>query len=63
MLKWYRDTFARAEVAEAERSGRSAYDVILAEAVEGPSPVLILPHFVGSGTPESTRSPRARSSA
>ena len=52
LLKWYRDTFARAEVAEAERSGRSAYDVILAEAVEGPSPVLILPHFVGSGTPE-----------
>jgi len=51
LLKWYRDTFARAEIAEAERSGRSAYDVILAEAVEGPSPVLILPHFVGSGTP------------
>ena len=51
LLKWYRDTFARAEVAEAERGGRSAYDVILAEAVEGPSPVLILPHFVGSGTP------------
>ena len=51
LLKWYRDTFARAEVAEAERSGRSAYDVILGEAVEGPSPVLILPHFVGSGTP------------
>jgi xylulokinase len=51
LLKWYRDTFARAEVAEAERSGRGIYDVILAEAVEGPSPVLILPHFVGSGTP------------
>ena len=51
LLKWYRDTFASAEVAEAERSGRSAYDVILGEAVEGPSPVLILPHFVGSGTP------------
>ena len=52
LLKWYRDTFARAEIAEAERSRRGAYDVILAEAVEGPSPVLILPHFVGSGTPE-----------
>jgi len=56
LLKWYRDTFARAGVAEAEAaasagSGRSAYDVILGEAVEGPSPVLILPHFVGSGTP------------
>ena len=52
LLKWYRDTFARAEIAEAERLGRSAYDVILAEAIKGPSPVLILPHFVGSGTPE-----------
>ncbi len=51
LLKWYRDTFARAEVEEAARGGRSAYDLILAEAVEGPSPVLILPHFVGSGTP------------
>ena len=53
LLKWYRDTFAHAEVAEAERLGRSAYDVILAEAVKGPSPVLILPHFVGSGTPRA----------
>lgn len=56
LLKWYRDTFARAEVAEAEAaasagSGRGVYDTILAEAVAGPSPVLILPHFVGSGTP------------
>jgi xylulokinase len=51
LLKWYRDTFARAEVAEAERTGRRSYDLILDQAVEGPSPVLILPHFVGSGTP------------
>ncbi len=51
LLKWYRDAFARAEVAEAERDGRSAYDVILDEADKDPSPVLILPHFVGSGTP------------
>jgi xylulokinase len=51
LLKWYRDTFARAEVAEAQRAGLSTYDLILGEATPGPSPVLILPHFVGSGTP------------
>jgi xylulokinase len=43
--------YARGEQAEAERTGASTYDLILDEAVEGPSPVLILPHFVGSGTP------------
>jgi len=51
LLKWYRDTFGRAEQVEAEHTGRSAYDVLLDQATEGPSPVLILPHFVGSGTP------------
>ncbi len=63
LLRWFRDNFARAEVAEAERNGRSVYDLILAQAVEGPSPVLILPHFVGSGTPALDPPPRARSSA
>lgn len=53
LLRWYRDTFGRAEQAEAVRSGRGVYDVLLAEAAAGPSPVLILPHFVGSGTPWS----------
>ncbi len=51
LLRWYRDTFGRAELDEARASGRDVYDVILAQASEGPSPVLILPHFVGSGTP------------
>jgi xylulokinase len=51
LLRWYRDNFARAEVQEADRTGESVYDVILAQAVTGPSPVLLLPHFVGTGTP------------
>jgi xylulokinase len=51
LLRWYRDTFGRAELDEARASGRDVYDVILEQASEGPSPVLILPHFVGSGTP------------
>ncbi len=51
LLRWYRDTFAAEERIEAARMGRDAYDIILSQAAAGPSPVLILPHFVGSGTP------------
>jgi xylulokinase len=51
LLRWFRDNFAQAEQAEAARSGRSVYDLILAQATDEVSPVLILPHFVGSGTP------------
>ena len=51
LLRWYRDNFAIAEQREAEQTGRDVYDLILEQATEGPSPVLILPHFFGSGTP------------
>lgn len=51
LLRWYRDTFGQAERAEAERTGQDVYDLILSQASDGPSPALILPHFVGSGTP------------
>lgn len=51
LLRWYRDNFATAEQHEAARTGQDVYDLILAQAEEGPSPVLILPHFFGSGTP------------
>jgi xylulokinase len=51
LLRWYRDNFAAAELQEAERSGQDVYDLILQQATPGPSPVLILPHFVGAGTP------------
>jgi xylulokinase len=51
LLRWYRDNFAAAEQQEAVRTGQDVYDLILGQATEGPSPVLILPHFFGSGTP------------
>ncbi len=51
LLRWFRDNFAAVEQAEATRTGASVYDLILAQATPGPSPVLILPHFVGTGTP------------
>jgi xylulokinase len=51
LLRWFRDNFAQAEQAEAAITGKSVYDLILAQAPAGPAPVLVLPHFIGSGTP------------
>jgi len=51
LLRWYRDNFAGVELQEAARTGQNVYDLILSQAPREPSPVLVLPHFVGSGTP------------
>ena len=52
VLRWFRDTFAQVEVAEAEAAGRDVYDLLMAEMPDTPSPVMLLPHFTGSGTPQ-----------
>lgn len=51
LFKWYRDNLGYAEVKEAEELGIGAYELMENKAPVGPSPVLILPHFNGSGTP------------
>lgn len=51
VLRWYRDTFAQAEKTEAEATGRDIYDILMAQATDSLSPVMLLPHFTGSGTP------------
>jgi xylulokinase len=51
LLRWYRDTFGGIEMNEARSSGRDPYDLLLASMPDGPSPLLILPHFNGSGNP------------
>jgi len=51
LLRWFRDNFCQAEVEQAARQGVDPYDLITAQASQGPSNVLILPHFVGTGTP------------
>ncbi|OGR24245.1 MAG: hypothetical protein A2139_11235 [Desulfobacca sp. RBG_16_60_12] len=51
LLRWYRDQFAGREVEEAARQGTSVYDILTAKANLGQSGLLLLPHFVGSGTP------------
>ena len=51
LLKWYRDNLGLAEVAEAEKTGERPFERIVRMAPSGPSPLLVLPHFNGSGTP------------
>jgi len=51
LLRWFRDTLCRWEVEQAGRTGQDSYDLILAEAPAGPTELLVLPHFAGSGTP------------
>ena len=51
LLRWYRDNFARPEVQEGAEQGCDPYHVIDAHLPSGPSPVMVLPHLNGSGTP------------
>ena len=51
VLRWFRDALCPAERDAALAAGRDPYDAILQGAPEGPTPLLVLPHFVGSGTP------------
>ena len=51
LLKWYRDTFAGPELAEAKASGRDVYDILCERVPEEPEHLLILPHFTMTGTP------------
>ena len=51
VLRWFRDTLAQAEVAQAEKSGQDVYDLLMEQMPDTPSPVMLLPHFTGSGTP------------
>ena len=53
LLKWYRDNFAYEEKEIAKREKKDIYEVIIQQAEDNPSPLLLLPHFVGSGTPWS----------
>jgi xylulokinase len=51
LLRWFRDTLSEAAVQRARSEGRDPYDVILADAPEGPTGLLVMPHFAGKGTP------------
>ncbi len=51
LLRWFRDVFCAEEIALAQQTGGDAYDLVLQEACETPTSLLLLPHFAGSGTP------------
>ena len=51
LLRWFRDTFGQEEMREAAATGGDAYDLLLKDAPPGPTQLLLLPHFAGSGTP------------
>lgn len=51
LLRWFRDTLGRDKLLDAGRSGGDAYDLLLADIKPGPTDLMVLPHFSGSGTP------------
>jgi xylulokinase len=51
LLRWYRDHFGKTDVEDAKKQGRNVYDLLIAKANLGKSGLLLLPHFIGAGTP------------
>jgi xylulokinase len=51
ILRWYRDNFGAAQRAQAEAAGKDVYDIIVNDLPEGPTRLLTIPYFCGSGTP------------
>lgn len=51
LLHWYREQWGGVEAAEAERTGRGVYDLLLEQMPLGPSTLMALPYFTPSGTP------------
>ncbi len=50
LLRWYRDELGTEVQLQAQREQRNVYDVIVDQAGEAPSGLMILPHFAGSGS-------------
>lgn len=50
-LKWFRDTFAQADVQAAKLTGENIYAMLDSMVPSEPTGILILPHFAGAATP------------
>ncbi len=50
-LKWFRDTFAKTEVAEAAALKQNVYALLDSRVPKDPTGILVLPHFAGAATP------------
>jgi xylulokinase len=51
LVKWFRDTFARAEREQMRAAGEDIYSALLAEMPHDPANVMVLPHFTITGPP------------
>ena len=51
VLKWYRNTIERERWQAASQAGADIYAIMESECPEGPTDLLVQPHFAGSGTP------------
>jgi len=51
ILKWFRDEFGQAEIAQAEKTNRDVYDLLLEKMPDKPTDLMVLPYFTPSGTP------------
>jgi xylulokinase len=51
LLKWFSEQFVREEPAKTDNAKESVYEVLMNHLPEGPTNLLFLPHFNGSGTP------------
>ena len=59
VLKWYRDNFAKYEKELAEKEGRNVFAELDNSIPEGPTDILVLPHFAGAATPYMDTGSRA----
>ncbi len=57
LLKWFRDTFAALEHAQARAHGEDVYDHLLAEMPAAPTDLLVLPQFAPTGPPRFDEHP------
>lgn len=52
LLKWFRDTFARADKEMAQQKNQEIYDLLADEMPDAPTSLFVLPHFAGSPVPQ-----------
>jgi xylulokinase len=60
-LKWFRDQFCEAEIEQAEKEGRSAFEIMgekIAEVPAGSDGLIMLPYLAGAAFPESNENAR-----
>lgn len=51
LFRWHRDALSHQEVLQARQEGRNAYELMTERMPAKPSRLLMLPYFLGQGTP------------